>query len=328
MLLAGDVGGTKTDLAIFSEERGPRAPLAEATYPSDDHESLQAMASQFLADSNLSVDRASFGVAGPVVGGEAVVTNLPWSIKEPRLAAALGLESVRLLNDLEAIAHAVPFLEPDDLHPLNPGEAEPGGAIAVLAPGTGLGEAFLTWDGSRYRPQASEGGHTDFAPTEPLQVALLQSLQKRYGHVSYERIGSGSGLPNIYGFLKETGQGEEPRWLAQLLADAEDPTPVIVEAALQDPPPEICQKTLEIFVSVLGAEAGNLALKVLATGGVYLAGGIPPRILTYLERPLFLATFRRKGRFRELLDRIPVHVVTYPKAALLGAAVHGLELQR
>ena len=325
MLLAGDIGGTKTDLAVLSKEKGPRAPLAEATFPSSEYPSLDALVAEFLDRVQLPVDRASFGVAGPVVGGEAVVTNLPWSIKEPRLAAALGLESVRLLNDLEAIAHAVPFLEPDDLHPLNPGEAEPGGAIAVLAPGTGLGEAFLTWDGSRYRPQASEGGHTDFAPTEPLQVALLQSLQKRYGHVSYERIGSGSGLPNIYGFLKETGQGEEPRWLAQLLADAEDPTPVIVEAALQDPPPEICQKTLEIFVSVLGAEAGNLALKVLATGGVYLAGGIPPRILPYLEGGAFLKAFARKGRFQDLLENIPVQVVIYHKAALLGAALHGLE---
>ncbi|MFQ5946465.1 MAG: glucokinase [Anaerolineae bacterium] len=327
MLLAGDVGGTKTDLAIFSKEQGPRAALAEATYPSDEHESLQAIASRFLAESNLTVDRASFGVAGPVVGGDAVVTNLPWNISEARLADALGLESVRLLNDLEAIAHAVPFLEAADLQPLNPGEAVAGGAIGVLAPGTGLGEAYLIWDGSQYRPQASEGGHADFAPIEPLQVALLQFLQERFEHVSYERIASGSGLPNIYAFLKETGRVDEARSLAQQLDGAEDPTPIIVQAALEENPPEICQKTLEIFVAVLGAEAGNLALKILATGGVYLAGGIPPRILPYLEGGAFLEAFARKGRFRELLEMIPIQVVTYPKVALLGAALHGLELQ-
>ncbi len=325
MLLVGDIGGTKTDLAVLSREKGPRAPLAMETFASSEHPSLRALVSHFLEKTQLPVDRASFGVAGPVVGGEAVVTNLPWNISGARLAEALGLESVTLLNDLEAIAHAVPFLEREDLRLIDPGEAVSGGAIAVLAPGTGLGEAYLIWDGSRYRPQPSEGGHADFAPTEPLQSALLQFLRERFAHISYERIASGSGLPNIYRFLKETGRAVEPQRLAQRLKDAEDPTPIIVEEALQESPPEICRKTLEIFVSVLGAEAGNLALKVLATGGVYLAGGIPPRILPYLQQPLFGEAFRRKGRFQELLDRIPVHAVTRPKVALLGAALHGLE---
>jgi glucokinase len=327
MLLAGDIGGTKTNLAVFSPEDGPRAPLAEVTFPSADYPSLEALVREFLAQVDLKVEQASFGVAGPVAAGRAKITNLPWVMEETQLREALNLSYVRLLNDLAAIAHAVPFLEPADLHTLNVGQPTPGGAIAVIAPGTGLGEAFLTWDGTRYRPHASEGGHADFAPTNSFQVELLRYLQDRFQHVSYERVCSGRGLPNIYGYLKDSGYADEPVWLTKQLAAADDPTPIIVNAALDSERPcELCVTTLNAFVSILGAEAGNLALKVLASGGVYLGGGIPPRILPTLEQKPFREAFRHKGRMSDLLVRVPVHVILNPKVALLGAACHGLEL--
>ncbi len=327
MLLAGDIGGTKTNLAIFSPQAGIRAPLAEARFPSADYPSLEAVVREFLSQVDVKVERASFGVAGPVVAGRASITNLPWVMDEEQLRAALHLSSVWLLNDLNAIAHAVPVLEPSDLHTLNEGQPTPDGTIAIVAPGTGLGEAFLTWDGSRYRPHASEGGHADFAPNTPLEVELLRYLQARFEHVSYERVCSGRGLPNIYAFLKDSGYANEPAWLAEELAAADDPTPVIANAALySERPCELCVATLNTFVSILGAEAGNLALKVLASGGVYLGGGIPPRILPALEQEQFMEAFRRKGRLSDVLANVPVHVILNPKVALLGAACHGLEL--
>jgi glucokinase len=327
MLLAGDIGGTKTSLAIFSPEAGPRAPLVEATFPSADYPSLEAVVRKFLARVDLEVGQASFGVAGPVVGGRAEITNLPWVIEESQLREALYLSSVRLLNDLEAIAHAVPILSPADLHTLSEGQPAPGGAIAVIAPGTGLGEAYLTWDGSRYCPRASEGGHASFAPTTPLQVELLRYLQDRLEHVSYERVCSGQGISNIYAFLKDSGRAAEPAWLAERLTAADDPAPVIANAALNtERPCELCISTLDTFISILGAEAGNLALKVLATGGVYLGGGIPPRILPALEQGQFMGAFQRKGRLSDLLACMPVHVILNPEAALLGTACYGLEL--
>ncbi len=327
MLLAGDIGGTKTRLAIYSPEAGPRTPLVEATFPSGRYPSLEALVSDFLAQVDLKPKRASFGVAGPVVAGQATITNLPWVMSETQLQTALDLAPVRLLNDLAAIAQAVPWLESDDLYTLNEGQADPGGAIAVIAPGTGLGEGFLTWDGSRYRAHASEGGHTDFAPTNSLEVDLLRYLLDRLEHVSYERVCSGRGLPNIYAFLKDSGYAEEPAWLAEQLAAADDPNPVIVNAALaRGQQCELCVATLETFVSILGTEAGNMALNVLATGGVYLGGGIPPRILSALEGGRFMEAFRDKGRMSDLMARIPVHVILNPKVALLGAACQGLEL--
>ena len=300
--------------------------LAEATFASADFVSLEAMATEFLAGTDLTPTRSSFGVAGPVVDGQAEITNLPWVMEETQLAEELNLSSVRLLDDSNAIAHAVLVLEDDDLHTLNAGDPDPGGPIAVLAPGTGLGEAFLTWDGSRYRAHASEGGHTDFASTTPLEIGLLRYLLDRFEHVSYERVCSGRGLPYIYAYLKDNGHAEEPPWLAEQLAAADDPTPIIVDAVLDESRPcELCADTLDAFVSILGAEAGNLALKVVATGGVYLGGGIPPRILPALENGRFMEAFRRKGRLSDLVARIPVRVILNPKAALLGAASHGLE---
>jgi glucokinase len=328
-LLTGDIGATKTDLAIFSRETGPRVPLVEKTFPSADYPSLEALACEFLSQLDLKVERACFGVAGPVVDGRVRVTNLAWVIDERRLQEALNLSSAHLLNDLEAIANSVPFLEPADLHTLNAGQPVSGGALAVIAPGTGLGEAYLTWDGSRYRAYASEGGHTSFAPLDLFEAELLRYLQARFGHVSTERVCSGMGLPNVYAYLKDSGYADEPAWLAGRLAATDDPTPVIVNAALdRERPCELCVATLNVFVSALGAEAGNLALKVLATGGVYLGGGIPPHILPVLQQERFMDRFRYKGRMADLLARMPVHVILNPKAALLGVACYGLAWHR
>jgi glucokinase len=329
MLLAGDIGATKTTLAVFSEEKGPREPLVQETFPSREYPSLGAIAEAFLAQVDAEVDQASFGVAGPVIENRVDVTNLPWTVDADELRRKLDLSSVRLLNDLAAIANGVPVLEPDELHTLQEGTHDSTGAIAVIAPGTGLGEAFLTWDADdgRYRPHASEGGHTDFGPLTPRQIQLLRYLWAQHEHVSYELVCSGMGIPNLYGYFRSGGYAEEPAWLAERLANVEDATPVIVQAALADEPGcELCKLTLDTFVSILGAEAGNLALKVMATGGVYLGGGIPPRILPALEQPRFLEAFRSKGRHSDLMERMPVHVVLNPEIALLGVACYGFAL--
>jgi glucokinase len=326
MFLAGDIGGTKTRLAIFSVENGPMDPLREATFTSAHYPSLESIVRQFLHDVSLPVERAAFGVAGPVMGDQVTTTNLPWEIDARALQSALDLESVKLLNDLAAIAHAVPRLGPADLYALNEGKQVPGGAIGVIAPGTGLGEAFLTWDGRQYRTHASEGGHVDFGPTNALQSKLLEFFRGRLDHVSYERVCSGLGIPNLFTFVTESGHAEKPAWLVDRLAAAADPTPIIVGAALDtDRPCRACVETLNLFVSILGAEAGNLALKVMATGGIFLGGGIPPRILDPLKQPRFMEAFVKKGRFSKLLVDIPVHVILNPKSALLGAACYGFE---
>jgi glucokinase len=326
MLLAGDIGGTKTNVAIFAPEDGPRVPLVEATFPSARYPTLEAVIHEFLSRVDLTVSQACFGVAGPIVDGRATVTNLPWEIKETQLAAALELESVHLLNDLESIANAIPLLEADDLYTLSDRDPTPGGAIAVIAPGTGLGEAFLTWDGTRYEAHPSEGGHADFGPSNELETGLLGYLLDIYGHASWERVCSGIGLPNIYAYLKASGYAEEPSWFADKLAAASDPTPVIVNNALGEGERcELCVATLDTFVSALGAEAGNLALTVWATGGVYLGGGIPPRILTALSGGTFMRSFQSKGRFSGFMSGLPAHVILNPKSALLGVARYGLQ---
>jgi glucokinase len=329
MILAADIGGTKTVLALFSPESGVRAPLKEETFPSARYPDLESVVSAFTKKHGSVAERAVFGVSGPVVEGKARITNLPWVVEEKKIRRRLKIPSVRLLNDLEALASAVPVLEPSDLRTLNRGNPEPGGAIAVIAPGTGLGEAFLTLErwgsGSRYRPRPSEGGHADFAPHDPLEVELLSYLHKRFSHVSYEKVCSGPGIHEIYSFLKATGRGEEPDWLAGKLGSAADPTPVIVDAALsKDRPCGLCLKALHLFCSILGAEAGNLALKVLATKGVYLGGGIPPAILPALEKGSFMHSFQDKGRMSDLLSNIPVHVIKNDRAGLMGAAHYGL----
>jgi glucokinase len=325
MLLAGDIGGTKTVLGIFSADIGARRPLVEKAYPSANYESLEEIALSFLGEVKLPVETAVFGVAGPVIEGRAEITNLPWVMDEKLLAQILKVRRAYLLNDLDAIANAVPHLVDDDIRTLIPGTAVPGGSIAVIAPGTGLGEAFLTWDGSRYRSHPSEGGHASFAPTDDLQIELLRYLMGKLGHVSFERVCSGIGIPNIYDYLRASGAADEPAWLKDQLALAADPTPVIVTAGLDTARPcPLCQMTLDLFVCILGSEAGNLALKVLATGGVFIGGGIPPRILARLvNNQRFVEAFRDKGRFEDVLSQLPVHLIMHPRAALVGAAVRG-----
>ena len=325
-LLAGDIGGTKAKLAIYHPKDGPRHPLAEATLQSADFASLEALVAQFLTGKGWSIYRASLGIAGPIVDRRVQVTNLPWVVDERTLSADLGAP-VAILNDLTAIALSIPFLEAQDLTTLNAGTPAPNGTIAVIAPGTGLGEAFLIWNGDVYVPCASEGGHTDFGPTNPTELELLSYLLSRHEHVSYEWVLSGLGLPNIYEFLRDTRRYPEPEWLKTELSRAKDPTPIISQTAVAAKA-EICVETLRLFVSILGSEAGNLALKVLASGGVYLGGGIPPRILPFLKEASFMQAFTAKGRFSEMMANIPVHVIRNPEAGLFGAACHGLKVGR
>jgi glucokinase len=326
MLLAGDIGGTKTVLALFTTESGSLQEQVEATFWNREYESLEAVIAAFLRDKSVAVSSASFGVAGPVVQGKAQITNLPWLIESERIQERFGFPQVYLLNDLEAIGSAVPHLTADDLVTLQTGQAEPQGAIAVIAPGTGLGEAFLVWNGRSYQAHPSEGGHVSFGPTNLEQIELLKYMLTQFNHVSVERVCSGSGLPNIYNSLREQGRFAEPDWLRDGLATAVDPTPVIAQAALEKNEP-IAVATMDLFLDILADEASNLALKVLATGGVYLGGGIPPRILPQLQQPRFLDTFSRKGRFSGLMQRMPVHVIRNPKSALYGAAYYGQSAQ-
>src|SRR5271166_5323133 len=327
MLIAGDIGGTKTDLAIFSGEAGPHAPLAEERVHSADYPSLQAIAQQFIAKAKKPVDRACFAVAGPVINGRVKTTNLPWVIDESSLAEGLNLnvKSVHLINDLEAIARSILILRPSDVYTVNTGEPVPKGAIAVIAPGTGLGESFLTWEGTRYVAHSSEGGHSDFAPTDETQIHLLEYLLKLFDHVSFEHVCSGVGIPYIYRYLRDVEHLEEPPDVARQIDSANDPSVVIIDQAV-DPAnrSELCAATIDLFISILASETGNLALKFLATGGVYLAGGVAIHTLQMIKQPAFLQRFKRKGRFAEFLGRIPIQVVVTP-AGLAGAAVCGLE---
>ena len=327
MLLAGDVGGTKTHLGFFSKEKGPREPLVEAVFQNADYPDFEAVLREFLIPVKQSIHKACFGVSGPVMDGQCRITNLPWIIREKQIQHVFQIASVRLINDLEATANAIPFLGPADLFILNQGQIVRRGNMAVIAPGTGLGEAFLTWDGQCYRAYASEGGHADFTPRSSLELELLLDLRERFGHVSWENICSGKGISRIYQFFKVKGYGEEPAWLSEKLNRGSDPTPVIVAAALDDERScDLCKKTLDLFVSILGGEAGNLALKVLAAGGVYLAGGISPRILPFLGDGRFMEAFRQKGRMSELMSRIPVSVIVDPGSAMLGAAHYGFKV--
>lgn len=325
MLIAGDIGGTKTDLGIYSTESGPHTPLAEAEVHSSDYPSLQAMVAEFVANTKMSVDVASFDVAGPVIDGHVKTTNLPWTMDEDSLKAALNLKSVHLMNDLEAVARAVPVLRSEDMITLNQGEPVPHGPIAIIAPGTGLGESFLTWDGSLYQAHSSEGGHSDFAPTDKRQIRLLEFLLKRFDHVGVERVCSGIGVPNIYEYFRDVERIAERSDVAELIRSAKDHTKAIVDAALDSQnPSELCRRTVDMLVSILGGEAGNLVLKVFATGGVYIAGGVALHLIEVLREPPFMRAFSKKGRFQDLMQRIPVHVIT-ARAALVGAATYGLE---
>lgn len=327
MLVTGDIGGTKTSLALYTLDRGPRDAIAQKTYPSNEYPSLEVLVRKFLEETGYEPSFGTFGVPGPVVEGRSQVTNLPWVVEEEKLKYALNFRAVALLNDLEAISNSIPVLEDDDLHVINDVEPVEGGSKGVVAPGTGLGEGFLVWDGKGYTSCRSEGGHATFSPMDELQTDLMRFLMKRFGHVSCERVCSGLGIPNIYDFLKETGFSPEPEWLAKELEDAEDRTPVILQSAGDDSC-ELCSETLRLFVSILGGEAGNLGLKVMATGGMYLGGGIPPRIIPALEKGDFMEAFCGKGRLGAVLERVPVYVMIHPQVALLGSARYGLEMMK
>jgi len=324
MLLAGDIGGTKTAVGAFSQEKGSHTPIAEAVFHSADYPSLEAIAKEFLGKTGLKVDRACFGVAGPVLAGRAKVTNLPWIVDRAAVAAALSLEAVYLLNDLEAIACAVPGLRPEDIDTISPGQPVEHSNIAVLAPGTGLREAFLTWEGAEYRAHSSEGGHADFAPADSLQIRLLEYMRQHFDHVSYEHVCSGVGIPHVYDFFRDSEKTAEKSETTERIAMSADRTKAIVQCAFDpaDPSPR-CAAAIDTVVSIMGSEAGNLALKVLAVGGVYLAGGIPVHVTPVLKSPRFLQAFRHKGRFAEVMNRIPVHLMV-SQVGLAGAAAYGL----
>lgn len=327
MLLIGDIGGTKTHLAVFSSERGPRTPVTEAKYSSKEFADLESILQDFLAHVPGAIRQAMLAVAGPVTDGQATITNLPWRVEVSRLQQLLNITAVMLYNDLEALALGVPHLRQEELYELNTATPAAHGTIAILAAGTGLGEAYLTWDGQHYRAHPSEGGHADFAPTNGGEMALWHYLSSHYEHVSYERVCSGSGLPNIYRFLKDTGHYDEPAWLSEQLATAPDPTPLIIQAARQHMhvPCALAEAAIRMFIVVLGAEAGNLSLKLMANGGLYLGGGLPPRLLPWLETN-FLSAFVNKGRMHNVLTRFPVRVILHPNPALLGLATIGLRV--
>lgn len=322
MILAGDIGGTNARLAYFQPQNGHLRLISERVYPSREYGELGEIVSKFLADSASRPEVACFGIAGPVRNGRVETSNLPWIIERARLAKQIQLPATLLINDLEANAWGIGALAPHDLIPLN--RVEPSvanqavGNQAVIAPGTGLGEAGLFWDGSQHQVFASEGGHADFAPQGDQQIELLRFLAGRYEHVSYERILSGPGLVNVYEFLRGKGCGDEPDDFAGLLARS-DPAAEISRAAL-DGTDRLAEQALDLWISVYGAEAGNLALKAMATGGIFLGGGISPKILSKLTGPLFMRAFLDKGRLRPLLESIPVQIITNDKAGLLGAA--------
>jgi glucokinase len=292
--------------------------VSGSVFPSRQYRGLDEIVTKFVSDGELHPNLACFGVAGPVRNGKVETSNLPWVVDSKRLASELRLPSAILINDLEANAWGIAALQPDDVVVLNQVKDAPVGNKAVIAAGTGLGEAGMYWDGSKHHVFASEGGHTDFAPRNELEVDLLNYLRARFGHVSYERIVSGPGLVNVFHFLRDTGRGAEPSWLTEQMASS-DPAASISMAALAGKC-GLCEHAVDLFVSLYGAEAGNLALKIMATGGVYVGGGIAPKMLPKLAGPLFMQSFTGKGRMQTLLESIPVKVIKNEKLALLGAA--------
>jgi glucokinase len=328
MFLAGDIGGTKTLIAAFDGKEDGLTVVREQEFHSAQYASLAEIVCEFIRSApHLDLSAACFGVAGMVVDGRCQTTNLPWEVDASKLAEAARLPKVKLLNDLEATALGVLQLKPSEFERLSENaQAAPGGNIAVIAAGTGLGEALLCWDGHDYRALASEGGHADFAPRTEIETELLRYLRNMFPeHVSYERVLSGPGIHNIYCFLRDRGYGSEPQWLAQSLKHSADPSALISETALAGKD-ELCRRTLELFATLYGAEAGNLALRCLATGGVYIGGGIGPKIKAVLANGSFMRGFLAKGRLSEFLKGVPVFLSLNPRAALLGAAHHAARL--
>ena len=318
MILAGDIGGTNSRLAFFDLIDGQLKLVTESVLPSKEARGLDEIVVKFVKAANYKADTAAIGVAGPVRNGRVQTSNLPWIVETSSLARELGTNDVWLINDLEANAWGIAALSDNDVVTLNRVKGVPVGNQAVIAAGTGLGEAGMFWDGSQYRIFATEGGHTDFAPRDELEIDLLRYLHTHFGgHVSYERIVSGPGLVNVSQLFKDTGRGEEPAWLRDEIAHGV-PAAVISSAAMSGRV-AMAEQALDLLVSIYGAEAGNLALKIMSTGGVYLGGGIAPKILQKLAGPLFMQAFLAKGRMQPLMESIPVRVITNDKAGLIGA---------
>ena len=323
-VLAGDIGGTKTNLGLFVMGRQrPRLETME-TFSSRDNPNLERIITRFMNKYERPIKSACFGIAGPVVNGRSRVTNLPWVISEARIKERFNWSRVCLINDLAATALAVPLLKRTELYSLNSRRRQSGKNIALIAPGTGLGVSLAVFQGGQCIPVPSEGGHVDFAPRNDEEIGLWRYLNRRFGHVSIERILSGPGLYDIYLWLRTSGRDREPAYLKKMIRDI-DPAKAISRAAMIHNN-TICTKALTMFVSILGAVSGNLALTGLTTGGVYLGGGIPPKILPALKDGVFMKAFTDKGRFKALLEKIPVRVILNDKAALLGAAHCAMEM--
>jgi len=319
MILAGDIGGTSARLAYFELRNGRLAAIAERTYRSREQASLESAIGKFITEQKIKVQIACLGIAGPIRDRKVVTPNLPWQIDAAILERELGIPHVSLLNDLEANAYGLSELVESDYAVLASGAPRAVGNQAVISAGTGLGEAGLYWDGAAHHPFPCEGGHADFAPTNDLQVELLRHLMKKIGgHVSIERVLSGPGLYNIYQFLRDTSKAEEESWLGEEMK-AQDPSALISQHGLSGKSP-LCAMALDVFIDIYGAEAGNFALKVMALGGVYVGGGIAPKILPKLQQPRFLQAFKNKGRLGALLEQMAVRVILNDKTALLGAA--------
>lgn len=322
MILAGDVGGTKTRLALYAPGASPRSPVREDRASSAEHATLEDIVRAFLGPDSGHVTSAAFGIAGPVVENRTETTNLPWTLDGETLGDRLGGARVRLLNDLEATGWGLPHLGAGDLLTLQGGVPSHGNR-ALIAAGTGLGEAFLVWDGTWHKPSPSEGGHADFASRDTLEDELGLWLRARYGHVSYERILSGRGLADVYRFMTDSGRGAEPPSFAAAFQAAADPASLVSAAAL-DGSCERAALALDRWVRTYGAEAGNLALKALAVNGVFVGGGIAPKVRPAFETGAFIDSFRSKGRLRPVLENTPVHLVLDDRTALWGAAAFAM----
>jgi glucokinase len=322
MILAGDVGGTKVHLALYSFEHAQLVHVRDERFPAHEYSGLQEIVQRFLAESsNPEITAACFGVPGPVRGGRLRLTNLPWVLDARELSAGLNITHLFLINDLEANGYGIPELTAEQILTLNQGDPAGVGNRALVSAGTGLGEGVLVWNGKTHVPMASEGGHSDFAARNPLEMELFTWLtQKLNGRVSYERVISGPGLTNIYTFLRDEKGMEEPAWLTQRM-QTEDPNAIIGEAG-EAGTSELCSKALEMFAASYGAEAGNMVLTVLATGGMYIGGGIAPKMLKTMQSGVFMQAFADKGRLSELLVHTPVHIILESRAALMGAAAY------
>lgn len=317
MIVAGDIGGTKTNLGLFDMQGDSLRAIKQQSFPSREHVGLEAIVQKFMEGESEQVAAACFGVAGPVVNGQSVTPNLPWIVSAENLARTLNLKSVSLINDLEATAHGIPALRSEELLTLNEGVFAEGNR-ALVAAGTGLGVASLFWNGVKHIPSASEGGHMDFAPRDMLDIELLKYMMTKHSRVSIERVLSGPGLFNIYSFLRDTGYETETAEVAARFAN-NDPSSVISKAALAHES-KMCVKALDMFAAIYGAVAGDIALTLKAIGGVYIGGGIAPKIAEKLKDGTFIGAFMDKGRLSSLVATIPVRVILNDKTALMGAA--------